>query len=134
MDKFEHRRQGLLRIKRERCGDNVASLARLLDKADTYVHRMLYEEGKPNKKRIGEDSVDKVREVFGVDLDDMGATTMPIATKRRLQWVDEEEAELLSMFRATDSKGRTTLLAEAQVLPKVLFDEIANHKPKERKG
>lgn len=134
MDKYERRRLRLLRIKDEDCGGNVASLAKRLGKSDSYVHRMLYEEGKPGKKRIGEDSVEAIVREFGINLDAGEAPPVVSASyerKRRLQWVDDEEADLLSHYRATDDQGRFTIMATAEDVPKTSFDELANHKPKD---
>lgn len=131
MDKYERRRLRLMRLKDEECWGSVAGLARRLGKTDSYVHRMLYEDGRKGKKRIGEDSVDMVKAEFGVDLDEQQAVRAPApAGRRRLQWVDDYEADLLTHARATDDVGRATLMANAEELPQVLFDELAGHKPK----
>lgn len=137
MDKYERRRQRLLRIKDDECDGNVASLAKRLGKSDSYVHRMLYEEGKAGKKRIGEDSVDSVMREFGINLD-AGEVQVSVAQvperARRLQWVDDEEAALLSHYRATDDQGRFTIMTTAEEVPHNSFDELANHQPKGGRG
>lgn len=133
MDKYERRRLRLLAIKDKECGGNIASLAKRLGKSDSYVHRMLYEEGKPNKKRIGEDSVEAIRQEFGIDLDGENSITEPVAT-RKLQFIDDWEAQLLSHCRATNDQGRDTIMASAELVPHVLLDELAAHQAKKGRG
>lgn len=135
MDKYERRRLRLLRIKDEECDGNVASLAKRLGKSDSYVHRMLYEEGKAGKKRIGEDSVESIQREFGVNLD--GEAPQAVVAQgpepaRQLQWIDEWEARLLSHCRATNDQGRETIMDSAELAPHVLFDEVADQAQKRR--
>jgi len=62
MDKYELRRLALVKLV-----DKVGGQSRLADGLEvnpSYVSRMLYEEGKPAKKRIGEDMVDKLDQLF----------------------------------------------------------------------
>lgn len=62
MDKFERRRLRLLEL-RDRCGSN-AELARRIGKDASYVSRLLFEEGKKGKKRIGDDIIEAVLSAF----------------------------------------------------------------------
>lgn len=118
MDKFESRRQLLLKILKERCDENVSSLARALGKEPSYVHRMLYEEGKPGRKRIGDDSVDKIREVFGVDFREAQSGKVAESGEPQLHWLFPAERELISNYRAATEESKNTLLTIAAGLPK----------------
>lgn len=64
MDKFEKRRQALIRLRDERCDGKIVNLARKLGREPSYVARMLYPAGKAGRKRIGDDMVDIVEAVF----------------------------------------------------------------------
>ncbi|MDO5686465.1 MAG: helix-turn-helix domain-containing protein [Neisseria sp.] len=66
MDKYEYRRQRLIILMDEFCGGKIKTLAERLGRSDSYVSRMLYEEGHPHKKRIGDDMLDVISESFGV--------------------------------------------------------------------
>jgi SOS-response transcriptional repressor LexA len=66
LDKYEIRRLNLLRLKREQCGDNATRLAERIGRANTYVSRMLYPEGKAGKKRIAEDMAEVIEKAFSL--------------------------------------------------------------------
>ncbi|WP_167760117.1 S24 family peptidase [Paraburkholderia pallida] len=66
MDKFERRRLRLIEIRDQLCAGSAASLAKRIDKSDSYVSRMLWPEGRAGKKRIGEDMVDHIERTFGL--------------------------------------------------------------------
>lgn len=70
MDKFEFRRQKLLRIKWRFCKGKNSVLADRIDRSPNYVSRMLYEPGKVGKKNIGEDLVDIIEAAFPGWLED----------------------------------------------------------------
>lgn len=83
MDKYEHRRIALKRMTDQMGRGGIARVAQALGKEPNYVSRMLYEPGKPGRKRIGEDSADKLTEMFPTwlaqDSDDSqaGSSTHP---------------------------------------------------------
>lgn len=134
MDKFERRRLRLIRIRDELCNENVADLARKLEKEPSYVHRMLYPSGKKDKKNIGEDSVDAVLKKFGIDLDEdiarPGEPSMVKQRPSRMQWVSDEESYLLSLYRsAEDDRGRELIVTTAEGVPKALFTGLISHEP-----
>ena len=52
------------------------------------------------------------------------------APSRKLQYVDDWEAELLSHCRATNDQGRETIMESAEEVPHVLLDELAAHQAK----
>lgn len=134
MDKYERRRLRLKRILEEKFEGSVAALARSIEKSDTYVHRMLYEADRPSRKRIGEDSVDLIKLRLNIDLDEMpqpmSVKESAAPSRRQLQWIDAQEAELLNLFRSTDDQGREHMMEAGYEVPKVLFDQLAAHKAK----
>lgn len=68
MDKYEVRRLRLLDLIDNKCGGKINALAAKIDRSDSYVSRMLYEEGKAGKKRIGEDMADLITEKFDLPM------------------------------------------------------------------
>lgn len=68
MDKFEKRRQLLKGLVEALGHGGIAKIADSIGKAPSYVSRMLYEEGKSGKKRIGEDSWDLLIAAFPEEL------------------------------------------------------------------
>lgn len=120
MDKYERRRLRLLWIKDQLCNKKVADLAKRLGKSDTYVHRMLYPEGKESKKNIGEDSVDLVLEKFGINLDEGAPGAVSVAPKMFYQWVSEEESQLISDLRTSSAAGRNLILGAAASAEKII--------------
>ncbi len=129
MDKYERRRLRLLRVRDEQFEGSNAALAKRLGKAPDYLTRMLYEADKAGRKRIGEDSVEAIKLELGIDLDGDAAPAAP-STSRKLQYVDDWEAELLSHCRATNDQGRDTIMTSAELVPHVLLDELAAHQAK----
>lgn len=77
MDKHEHRRQRLLELRTWACDGMTVRLAERIARSDSYVARMLYEEGKAGKKRIGDDMLDVLEAAFGLD---HGWFDLPLAT------------------------------------------------------
>lgn len=124
-----------MRIRDEQFDGNNAALAKRIGKAPNYLTRMLYEEGRAGRKRIGEDSVETVLREIGVNLDEGAAPPAPVRTSsRKLQYVDDWEAELLSHCRATNDQGRATIMDSAELVPHVLLDELADYQAKKRGG
>jgi phage repressor protein C with HTH and peptisase S24 domain len=66
MDRYELRRQHLLSLKKERCNDKIAELAKTIGRDASYVSRMLYPEGKKAKKRISEMMVEVIETSFNL--------------------------------------------------------------------
>lgn len=66
MDKYEVRRQNVIKLKDELCGRKIAELARKIDRNPSYVSRLLYEEGKTAKKRISENMVEVFEKAFSL--------------------------------------------------------------------
>lgn len=66
MDKYEYRRQRLIRIRDEICGGKAVDIARRINREPSYVSRMLYPEGKKGKKRIADDMVELIESSFSL--------------------------------------------------------------------
>ena len=66
MDKYERRRLRLLDLRESKCEGSNAELSRKLGRDPSYVARMLLPDGKPAKKRIGDDMVDLISATFQV--------------------------------------------------------------------
>lgn len=64
MDKREKRRLRLIQVRDELFGGSAADLGRAIGKDASYVSRMLYPEGKPGRKRIGEESVEVIEKAL----------------------------------------------------------------------
>jgi len=43
------------------------------------------------------------------------------ASPARMQWVSDEEYDLLSLYRTTDAEGRSKIMATAETMPRVLL-------------
>lgn len=66
MNKFEIRRQRLKAIKDEQFNGVIAALAEKIDKNPSYVSRLLYPEGHPNKKNIADKMVDDIEKALNL--------------------------------------------------------------------
>ncbi|HFK7186559.1 TPA: hypothetical protein ACG0BA_002201 [Serratia odorifera] len=66
MDKYEYRRQRLIRIRDEICGGKAVEIARRINREPSYVSRMLYPEDKKGKKRIADDMVEIIESSFSL--------------------------------------------------------------------
>lgn len=64
MDKFEQRRQALRALVDSLGRGGISAVAKKINKEASYVSRMLYPEGKSGMKRIGEDTVELLREEY----------------------------------------------------------------------
>lgn len=78
MDKYEHRRRRLVELRDWQCEGKIARLAEKIARSDSYVARMLYEEGKPGKKRIGDDMLEIIELAFSLP---RGWFDLPLGTK-----------------------------------------------------
>lgn len=66
MDKYEKRRLRLMQIRDDFCGGKAVDVARKIEREPSYISRMLYEEGKPGKKRIADDMVEIIEKAFSL--------------------------------------------------------------------
>lgn len=66
MDKYERRRLNLIKIRDEMCEGKPSELANRLGRMQSYVCRMLYEEGKPGKRRIADDMIEAINVAFNL--------------------------------------------------------------------
>lgn len=64
MDKFESRRQDLIRLVERLGRGGIAHIARQIGKEPNYVSRLLYPSDKNGAKRIGEDTADLITGAF----------------------------------------------------------------------
>jgi phage repressor protein C with HTH and peptisase S24 domain len=62
MNKYQHRRLALERLV-EKVGSQ-SKLADIIEMNASYISRLLYDDGKPGKKNIGEDTVEKINKHF----------------------------------------------------------------------
>lgn len=86
MDKYEIRRQNLMALRDNKASGSAAALARLIGREASYVTRMLYPEGKPGKKRIGEDMAGAIEAALSLP---KGSLDAPIGTEK----TDEKEPQ-----------------------------------------
>ena len=66
MDMNEHRRLRILELRKWACGDVTARMAEKIRRTDSYVSRMLYEEGKEGKKRVGIKMINLLEDAFNL--------------------------------------------------------------------
>lgn len=66
MDKYEIRRLQLIKLRDGMCAGKAVDLARRISREPSYVSRMLYPEGKKQKKRIADDMVEVIESAFGL--------------------------------------------------------------------
>ena len=114
MDKYEFRRQRLIELKDEYCDGKISTLAEKLKRSHSYVSRMLFDENKPNKKRIGDDMLDVISEAFGVSkswLDgeiDVAEVLQDESTA--ITGLTKDESRLLEYYRDANKEGKKTIL------------------------
>jgi len=66
MDKFEARRLACLALVQTHHQGAYVGMANRLGMSESYVSRMLAPPDKPNRKRIGEDTLDRIRSAYGL--------------------------------------------------------------------
>lgn len=66
MNKYDVRRNNLLRIKNELCGGKQKELAIKIGRTSSYLSRMLSEPGKTGHRRIAEDMADVITNAFNL--------------------------------------------------------------------
>lgn len=74
MNIYEIRRKNLITLKDKYCRGRITELSERLNKNPSYVSRMLYEEGKPNKKNISDKVLFDIETAFNLPrgwLDDL---------------------------------------------------------------
>ena len=113
MDKYEFRRQRLIELKDQHCDGKISTLAEKLKRSHSYVSRMLFDENKPNKKRIGDDMLDVISEAFGVSkawLDgDVDVAEVP-QDEITTTGLTKDKARLLEYYRDANKEGKKTIL------------------------
>lgn len=110
MDKYERRRQNLLRLKKERCNDVAAELAAKIERPANYVSRMLYPLDKKGRKRIAEDMVDLVEEKFQLPRGWMDGLVDPADIPEARPSLTTHQQLLLDAIEGFSSKQITKLI------------------------
>jgi hypothetical protein len=145
MDKYETRRQNLLALLQSHCGGRAATLADLIGRSPSYVSRMLYQEGKDGKKRIGEDMRDLIEEALSLpagaldkdvgtladqparradaptdaqDAADARPASTAMAPESSLERLDRAEKAIIDLFRQATDEGKTVIHRVATTVPK----------------
>lgn len=95
MDKYERRRQRLIELRDTHCGGSAADLARKIERDPSYVTRMLYQEGKPGKKRIADDMIEVIESAFNLTRG----------------WLDGVEASSTTVEAGPAIRGRVPLIS-----------------------
>ena len=122
---FELRRLALMRLiqslHNERTGrGGIARLNGFTGINASYISRMLYEEGKPGKKNIGEDTVNKISESFPDWLRsdyETGPNHLAYVAREEAAptYADEITGQIMRMLADTDDVGRAMCLAAVKV-------------------
>lgn len=115
MDKFEIRRRNLLQLLDNDCRGNMAELARRIDRAPSYVARMLWEEGKEGRKRVGEDLAREIEHCMNLGDGALDAAPRPEGWSD-LTRVDAQEYRVLSLFRRFDARGKADALRHLELI------------------
>jgi hypothetical protein len=98
MDKYETRRLRLIEILKNNCDGRIVDLAHALQKNESYVARMLYEEGKNGKKRIGEEMWEIINNKF------------PAPERKYDSYIDE----MIKIMESTDNHCKEKILIAAK--------------------
>ncbi|MER2513479.1 MAG: hypothetical protein ABTQ25_13865 [Nitrosomonas ureae] len=103
--RFEKRRLKLEGLIRDKCDGINATLAKILGKEPSYVNRLLYPEGKPGKKNIGDEIMSDILDAFDLpedwwvrseevlenDIDYRNITLGKLAHFKEVELMSEEE-------------------------------------------
>lgn len=115
-DKYEFRRQRLIRLRDEQCGGRVAELARRIDRAPSYVSRLLYPEGKAGKKRIADEMLDVIGAVFPGWLDSNDEPNPKIVGLKPAYRLPAPLDELVEIASNMSPQGQWELVGQARML------------------
>lgn len=136
MDKYEIRRQKLLEILRDKFAGKRSALARALDCEPSYVSRMLYEDGKYGKRRIGDEMAEAIAKTFGIDM--MGyqagiepeSATLVSAQLTYIDRINQDEMEMISDYRLRGAIDRQVIRQYISDIPMDvdLPDRLRNEK------
>ncbi len=114
MDKYEFRRQRLIELKDTFCEGKISVLAERLKRSHSYVSRMLFDETKANRKRIGDDMLDIISEAFNVSKTWLDGEAVEIDIQKEKTTTNpdltQEEARLLKYYRDASKEGKKTIL------------------------
>ena len=114
MDKYEFRRQRLIELKDQHCDGKISTLAEKLKRSHSYVSRMLFDESKANRKRIGDDMLDVISEAFGMSKSWLDGEVDAVETiqdeSASTTELTKDEARLLNYYRDANKEGKKTIL------------------------
>lgn len=116
MDKYEKRRQALIKLVEPDKRGNIRKFSERLDIDASYLSRMLYEPGKENKKNIGEDIVEKISAMYPEWLG-FPDNVVPI---RVLDRINSEDSFEVPIMNAIGSMGIGNALPDDEVVVDVL--------------
>jgi hypothetical protein len=109
MDKYEIRRQRLLYIRDNLCGGKAVDVARTLDGSPSYVSRMLYPEGKKQKKRIADEMVELIESSFNLPRGWMDGITGNIDIEREPVEDSPQMPYVIEVLMPRPAQGRAAL-------------------------
>lgn len=109
MDKYEARRRALKALVNHFGHGGIARIADRIDKAPNYVSRMLYEPGKPGRKRIGEDTLDALVEAYPEAFSSCSHGPVPrehAVREPQTEHMQPDEAAILELYRGMSEADR----------------------------
>lgn len=109
MDKYEIRRQRLLYIRDNLCGGKAVDVARTLGREPSYVSRMLYPEGKKQKKRIADEMVELIESSFNLPRGWMDGITGNIDIEREPVEDSPQMPYVIEVLMPVPAPGRAAL-------------------------
>ena len=94
MDKFEARRLACLALVQTHHQGAYVGMANRLGMSESYVSRMLAPPDKPNRKRIGEDTIDRIRSAYRLP-----ATWPDISTDLEIELRPDQMAVITALLK-----------------------------------
>lgn len=102
--RFERRRLKLQELINKETRGNHAAFARKIGKAPSYISRLLYEEGKEGKKRIGDDLMISIESTCNLprgwfDADDNNDLDWPfVITRKQYKTLSPQQKEEINRY------------------------------------
>lgn len=103
MDRYEQRRRALKKLASSLGYGGIAAIADAIGKVPNYVSRMLYEQGRPGYKRIGEETWDAIVRAFpavALEDDKIERSTVPS--------IPADDRAILDLYHGMTSEQRAT--------------------------
>ena len=116
MDKYEFRRLAFQRLVDSLEPHGQAKIAKATGITANYLSRMLYQKGKPQKKNIGEDIVEKLTEHYPgwLDVDLTDVYENPFVARARTER-EHKIREIIAMVREMDDTGLNLVFHSAKI-------------------